>query len=84
MQCLFHVPSLGTKNEPNRRQKSKRLYVSPSQGFFLEGARWDREQRCLVDMVPKQLHDQLPIVLFQPAAMPDEEEGESQVSGLLS
>ncbi|XP_042221030.1 dynein axonemal heavy chain 3-like isoform X3 [Homarus americanus] len=40
-------------------------------GFFLEGARWDREQHCLAEMSAKQLHDQLPIILFQPAALPD-------------
>ncbi|XP_064093936.1 uncharacterized protein LOC135206506 [Macrobrachium nipponense] len=40
-------------------------------GFFLEGARWDREQHCLVEMAPKQLHDQLPIILFQPAVLPE-------------
>lgn len=50
-------------------------FLSHPQGFFLEGARWDREQRCLVDMVAKQLHDQLPIILFQPAPMPEEEGG---------
>lgn len=41
------------------------------QGFFLEGARWDRERHCLAEMSSKQLHDQLPIILFQPAVYHD-------------
>ncbi|XP_063587791.1 dynein axonemal heavy chain 3-like [Penaeus indicus] len=66
------------------RQADEGMYTW---GFFLEGARWDREQRCLVDMVPKQLHDQLPIILFQPAPMPEEDEGgpaaaEEEVPGM--
>ncbi|ROT76025.1 putative dynein heavy chain 3, axonemal [Penaeus vannamei] len=65
------------------RQADEGMYTW---GFFLEGARWDREQRCLVDMVAKQLHDQLPIILFQPAPMPEEEGGpaaaEEEVPGM--
>ncbi|XP_066944541.1 dynein axonemal heavy chain 3-like [Macrobrachium rosenbergii] len=52
-------------------------------GFFLEGARWDREQHCLVEMAPKQLHDQLPIILFQPAVLPEGATlGKEEVNGV--
>ncbi|XP_050716714.1 dynein axonemal heavy chain 3-like isoform X3 [Eriocheir sinensis] len=40
-------------------------------GFFLEGAQWDREKRSLTEMSKKKLHDQLPVILFQPAVFPE-------------
>ena len=40
----------------------------------MEGCRWDREKKKLGEMKPKQLHDELPIVLFQPSVLPEEVE----------
>ena len=42
------------------------------QGFYLEGAQWNREQMSLAEMPKKKLHDQLPIILFQPAVLPED------------
>ncbi|XP_063858635.1 dynein axonemal heavy chain 3-like isoform X1 [Scylla paramamosain] len=67
-------------------------------GFYLEGAQWNRELQFLAEMSKKKLHDQLPIILFQPAILPEsadnydsEDEGywcpvyrTSQRSGTLS
>lgn len=47
------------------------IYFSCKQGFFLEGAQWDREKRSLMEMSKKKLHDQLPVILFQPAVSPE-------------
>lgn len=39
------------------------IYV---RGFFLEGARWDREKNILADQFSRQLSDLMPIVLISP------------------
>ncbi|KAK3881286.1 hypothetical protein Pcinc_014272 [Petrolisthes cinctipes] len=50
-------------------------------GFFLEGARWDRKHHCLAEMSSKQLHDQLPIILFQPAIYPSTPHSQDAMGG---
>lgn len=35
-------------------------------GFFLEGAKWDRNSNSLADQLPRQLSDAMPIVLVIP------------------
>ncbi|RXG59109.1 hypothetical protein Avbf_01105 [Armadillidium vulgare] len=47
-------------------------------GFFLEGARWDRQNKCLAELSDKKLHDSLPIILFQPVIVPPPEESDSK------
>lgn len=36
------------------------------QGFYLEGARWDRELNVLNESYPKIIFDIIPIICFKP------------------
>lgn len=40
--------------------------MSPPQGLYLEGARWNRELNCLDEPLPRVLFDTLPIVSMTP------------------
>ena len=37
-------------------------------GFFLDGARWDRESKQIADSKHKQMYDTMPVIHFNPAA----------------
>lgn len=36
----------------------------------MEGAKWNRQEKCLAELSDKNLYDKLPIILFQPAVIP--------------
>lgn len=56
---------------------------APEDGIFIDGlnidgARWDREARCLEDSLPGVMYSSLPVVHFFPAANYEHPEGEYQ------
>ena len=50
-----------------------------SQGFFLEGARWDRKSKKLTELEGNRLYDNLPIVLLQPVVLPHENNEDNKI-----
>ena len=45
-------------------------------GFFMDGARWERETQTVVDQLPGEMYDKMPIIHFKPVEgyKPDPEE----------
>src|SRR4051812_17139718 len=51
------------KPDEIRERPKDGVYI---RGLFLEGARWDENQECLVDSRPKELFTQFPVVWLKP------------------
>lgn len=45
-------------------------------GVYMDGARWNREQKCIDDQFPDELYDKMPLIHFKPVVdyTPKEEE----------
>lgn len=37
-------------------------------GFFMDGARWNREEACVDDPLPGELYSTMPVIHFKPQA----------------